>query len=109
VEVNKTRSGLIVRIRDGCVISWDGTSIRHCTSLRMDPKNPERPFGCPKYGYVPLKSDFFSFHYVNSLVTLKDMKEVRDGEYSQKMGDAMGPRNWDSFAKLKYPEEDYYW
>ena len=61
VEVKKTQSGLIVRIRDGCVISWDGTSIRHCMSIRMDPKNPERPFGCPKYGYVPLKSDFFHF------------------------------------------------
>ena len=23
VEVKKTRSGLIIRIRDGCVISWD--------------------------------------------------------------------------------------
>ena len=40
---------------------------------------------------------------------MKDMKEVRDDEYSQKMGDAMGLRNWDMFAKLKYPEEDYYW
>jgi len=39
LEVKKTRSGLIVRLRDGCVISWDGTSIRHCTSIRMDPKN----------------------------------------------------------------------
>ncbi len=75
----------------------------------MDPKNPEWPFGIPKYGYFPLKSDIFSFHYVNSLATLKDMKEVRDDEYSQKMGDAMGPRNWDMFAKPKYPEEDYYW
>jgi len=46
---------------------------------------------------------------VNSLATLKDMKEVQDNEYSQHMGDAMGPRNWDMFAKQKYAEEDYYW
>ncbi len=28
---------------------------------------------------------------------------------SQHMGDATGPRNWDMFAKIKYPEEEYYW
>jgi len=27
VEVKKTQSGLIVRLRDGCFISWDGASI----------------------------------------------------------------------------------
>ncbi len=27
VEVKKTQNGLIIRIRDGCVISWDGASI----------------------------------------------------------------------------------
>jgi len=46
---------------------------------------------------------------VNSLATLKDMKEVQDNEYSHHMGDATGPRNWDMFARLQYPEEDYYW
>ncbi len=49
------------------------------------------------------KSVIFSFHYVNSHATLKDMKEVQDNEYSHCMGDAMGSRNWDMFAKLKYP------
>jgi len=46
---------------------------------------------------------------VNSLATLKDMKEVQDNEYSHPLGDVMGPRNWDMFAKLKYAEEEYYW
>jgi len=46
---------------------------------------------------------------VNSLATLKDMKEVQDNEYSHSLGDVTGPRNWDMFAKQKYAEEDYYW
>jgi len=25
------------------------------------------------------------------------------------MGDAMGKFNWEAFAKVKYPEEEYYW
>jgi len=109
VEVKKTRSGLIVRLRDGCIISWDGASIQHCTSIRIDPKNQEKPFEIPQYGYFPIKSDIYSFHYVNSLATLKDMKEGRDNEYSHHMGDALGPTNWDMFDRLKYPEDEYYW
>jgi len=57
----------------------------------------------------PKKSDIFSFHFVNSLVNLKLMKEVCDSEYSQKMGDTMGNRNWDTFIHVMYAEEEFYW
>jgi len=76
VEVKTTHSHLLVRLRDGCVISWDGASIQHCTSIHIHPKNREKPFGIAHYRHLPVKSDYFSFHYVNSLATLKDMKEV---------------------------------
>jgi len=36
------------------------------------------------------------------------MKEFCDSEYSQKMGDAPGKRNWDTFACIIYLEEEYY-
>jgi len=38
-EVKISCNGLIVRLRDGCIISWDGTSIWHYTLIRIDPKN----------------------------------------------------------------------
>jgi len=65
----------------------------HCTSIHIDPKRWDNPFGKPQYRVFPMKSDIFSFHYVNSLATLKQMKEVHNNEYSQHMDDAVGPRN----------------
>jgi len=34
------QKGLVIKLKDGCVISWDGTNICHCTSMRIDPKTP---------------------------------------------------------------------
>ena len=34
-----SQNGLLVKIKDGCIISWDGSSLHHCTSIRMDPSN----------------------------------------------------------------------
>jgi len=33
-----TWNGLVIKLKDRCVISWDGTSICHCTSMRIDSK-----------------------------------------------------------------------
>ena len=34
-------------------------------------------------------------------------KKIHGSEYSHKMGDAASARNWDTFACVKYPEEEY--
>jgi len=36
------RYGLTIKLKDGCVISWDGTNIHHCMSMRIDPKCPSK-------------------------------------------------------------------
>ncbi len=35
------QKGLVIKLKDGCVISWDGTNIHHCTSMRIYPNNPQ--------------------------------------------------------------------
>jgi len=37
------------------------------------------------------------------------MKESCKKEYCLILGDAMGGFNWEAFAKVTYPEEEYYW
>jgi len=37
------------------------------------------------------------------------MKESCENTYCLIMGDAMGEFNWEAFAKVKYPEEEFYW
>jgi len=59
------RYGLVVKLKDDCVISWDGTNIHHCTSMRIDPKCPSK-----RYGEV-CKSDIYGSHFVNSAGNLK--------------------------------------
>ena len=60
------RQGLIVKLKDGCIISWDGNEIRHGTSLRVNPGETSLPqclFG--------KKTDMFAFHFANSAANLK--------------------------------------
>jgi len=97
------------QIEDGCVISWDGTNICHCTSMRISTNNPSERHPPGRYAEWVHKSDIFGFHFVNLAGNLKHMKESRKKEYCLIMGDAMGEFNWKAFAKVKYPEEEYYW
>jgi len=36
------QKGLVIKLKDGCVISWDGTNIWHCISMRIDPKTSQK-------------------------------------------------------------------
>jgi len=36
---NVAWKSLLIKLKDGCIILWDGTNICHCTSWRIDPKN----------------------------------------------------------------------
>jgi len=40
---------------------------------------------------------------------LKHMQQSCENQYNVAMGDEMGKFNWEAFAKVKYPKEEYYW
>jgi len=40
---------------------------------------------------------------------LKDIKESWEKEYYSTMGNGIGKFKWETFAKVKYPEEKSYW
>jgi len=97
-----SRQGLIVKLKDGCIILWDGNEIRHGTSLRVNPGETSLPqclFG--------KKTDMFAFHFANSVANLKFINEVHQWEYTRKMGNRL--MDWDAFAQVVYPNEDIYW
>jgi len=98
------RYSLVIKLKDGCVILWDGTNICHCTSMRIDPKCPSK-----RYGDWVHKYDMYGFHFINSAGNLKHIKESCENKYNLIMGDDMGKFNWEAFVKVKYPEEEYYW
>jgi len=87
-------NGLLVKLKDGCIISWDGCSLCHCTSIWMDPHNPGNYFKPD-----PTVLDLFAFHFVNNGANLKLMQESHEREYQTMLGEPLGGEyNWEEFA-----------
>jgi len=99
-----SQNGLLVKIKDSCIISWDGNSLRHCTSIRTDPSNQDtlvKP--------DPSISDLFSFHFVNNAANLRLINEARQGYYQNILGEPAGEYNWEAFAWRQYYKESSFW
>jgi hypothetical protein len=103
-STNKMRNGLLIKLKDGCIISWNGNSLRHCTSMRSDPKYP-LSFHPPK----PQYSGLYAFHFVNNGANLRLIDEARRRQFRERMGNGGRDINWEAFARQEYPNEDKYW
>ncbi|HEY9295874.1 MAG TPA: hypothetical protein VIQ31_05785, partial [Phormidium sp.] len=93
-----THKGILIKLCDRHIITWNGNVIRHCTSIRNMP-NLESSF---KEG---LPGDVYSFHYANSMPNLKAYKEVRLKEYIKEMNITLMPiiRNEDQELQVDLP------
>jgi len=103
-RTNQLRNGLLIKLKDGCTISWNGNSLRHCTSMRTDPTrplsyNPPSAQNCGLYG----------FHFVNNGANLRLMDDSRLHHFREQMGDGGSNINWEAFAEREYHNEDGYW
>ena len=104
-ENDNARNGLLVKLKDGCIIAWDGCSLRHCTSIRTDPHDHGN-----KLIPNPALSDLFAFHFVNNGANLKLMLETREKEYRTMLGEPLGGQyNWEEFARRIYNQDRPYW
>jgi len=88
----KTRYGVIIKLCDGCAISWDGGLLRHCTSIRTlhGSSRSESELG-----------DFYSVNFVNNGPTLSSLSNIRNEQYQEEMGDDDGEKDWMEFAIRK--------
>jgi len=60
-STGKMQNGLLVKLKDGCTISWNGNSLCHCTSMCWVPCHP-LSFHPPR----PQYSGLYAFHFVNN-------------------------------------------
>ena len=86
-----TKNGLLVKLCDGCAISWDGAMLRHCTSMRIIPED--------QYTKSSEPDDYYSFNVVHNGRNLLEMKRIRDAQYQEQMGDDNGTKDWNDFAR----------
>jgi len=98
------RNGLLVKLKDGCTISWNGNSLRHCTSMRSDPNCP-LSYNPPS----PDHSGLYGFHFINNGANLRLIGESRLHHFRHQMGDGGSDTNWEVFARKEYHNEDGYW
>jgi len=83
---------VIIKLCDGCAISWDGGLLRHCTSIRTlhGSSRSESELG-----------DFYSVNFVNNGPTLSSLSNIRNEQYQEEMGDDDGEKDWMEFAIRK--------
>jgi len=103
-STNKMQNGLLTKLKDGCIISWNGNSLHHCTSMHSDPHDPVS-FHPPK----PQYSGLYAFHFVNNGANLRLIEEARRHHFRQQMGNGGSDINWEAFAQHEYHNEDKYW
>ena len=103
-KTNQTRNGILVKLKDGCTISWNGNSLQHCTSMRSDPNRP-LSYNPP----LPEYSGLYGFHFVNNGANLRLIDESRLQHFRHQMGDGGSNTNWEAFAQKEYHNEDGYW
>jgi len=87
---NQTRSGVLIKLCDGCAISWDGALIKHCTSIRTPAEY--------QFNRNARLGDFYSFNVVHNGKNLTEMNRIRDLQYQEYMGDNNGVKNLNDFA-----------
>ena len=87
---NQTRSGVLIKLCDGCAISWDGALIKHCTSTEL-----QQNINSIKNAKL---GDFYSFNVVHNGKNLAEMGRIRDLQYQEYMGDNNGEKNLNDFA-----------
>ena len=85
----QTRSG-VLKLCDGCAISWDGALIKHCTSIRTSSDY--------QFNQNAKLGDFYSFNVVHNGKNLAEMERIRDLQYQEYMGDNNGVKNLNDFA-----------
>ena len=83
---------MIIKLCDGCAISWDGGLSRHCTSIRT--------LHGSSHSEVEL-GDFYSVNFVNNGPTLSSLSNIRNKQYQEEMGDDDGEKDWMEFAIWK--------
>ena len=77
-----TRYGVLVKLCDGCMISWDGALLCHCTSIRKVPPNQfQSKHEKPSIG------TFASFHAAHNGPTLSKMCSIRQLQHEERMLD----------------------
>jgi len=69
-RTDQLRNGLLIKLKDGCTISWNGNSLRHCTSMHSDPKHP-LSYNPPSHE----KAGLYGFHFVNNGANLRLIDE----------------------------------
>jgi hypothetical protein len=87
LDDDTTHNGLAIRIRDGTMISWDGGSLRHCSSIRL---NGDNSVVDPSKN----ENDTYGFHFSDNIASLTRYKQLREDEYRKKMGGVVGPIDW---------------
>jgi len=85
----ETRYCLIIKQCDGCVISWDGSLLRHCTLIRTHHR--------PSHSHSEL-GDFYSFNFVNNSANLASISTIQNEQYKEEIGDDDGEKDWVEFA-----------
>ena len=103
-KTNQMQNGLLVKLKDGCTISWNGNSLHHCTSMCSDPCHPFS-FQPP----TPQYSGLYAFHFVNNGANLRLIDESRLHHFRHQMGDVGSDTNSEAFAQKEYHNEDGYW
>ena len=76
------------------MISWDGSLLCHCTSVRKSSPNEFR-----SSNISPTVGTFVSFHMAHNGTTLSKMQEIRKLQYHEYMSDNAGSEQLQLFAE----------
>ena len=88
-----THHGVLVKLCDGCMISWDGALLCHCTSIRKVSPNQFQ-----SKHEKPSISTFTSFHVAHNGATLSKMCGIRQLQYKESMSDNANYKGFKIFA-----------
>jgi len=88
------QSGLLIKLCDGCMISWDGLLLCHCTSVWKSSPNEFR-----SSNISPTVGTFVSFHMAHNGPTLSKMWDIRKLQYREYMSDNASSEQLQLFAE----------
>jgi len=97
---NQTQKSLFIKLKDVCIVSWEGTKICHCTSVRIHSNNSHDIFGQQSQQQPDFSLFEFSWY-------LECMKAIEEKEYSRIIRDVMENMNWIAFAHAEYEDEKF--
>ncbi len=64
----QTRSGVLIKLCDGCALSWDGALVKHCTLIRTASEY--------QFNRNAKLGDFYSFNVVHNGKNLAEMDRI---------------------------------